>query len=75
MNDSLLSSVDRREWLRSTLRSAAVGGVALVSAALLLRRENAEEGTACPRALACRDCGQLADCRLTPALRMKEALR
>lgn len=75
MKDSPSSSVDRREWLRSALRSAAVGGVTLVSAALLLRGERPEERASCRRALACRDCGQLADCRLTPALRVKEALR
>lgn len=75
MNDSPLSSVDRREWFRGALRSAAVGGVTLVSAVLLLRGASPEERTSCRRALDCRDCGQLADCRLTPALRAKEALR
>lgn len=71
MNDLPRLCVDRREWLGSTLRSAAVGGVTLVSAALLLRRASPQGQTSCRRALACRDCGQLADCRLTPALQAK----
>jgi hypothetical protein len=61
MNDDLQT---RREMCRTALRCLALGGVGLLSAALVGR--SSAEG--CPRQAPCRDCAALAACRLPQAL-------
>ena len=63
----------RREMFRSSARYMALGGLALLSAGLLARPRGSPARSRCRRAVACRRCAALANCRLPQALLAKKA--
>ena len=74
MNDSIereQSSIEReqsrREVLRSSLRYLALGGIWVVSAALIAREPAMPGQRRCRRPFSCRDCAALAECKLPRA--------
>jgi hypothetical protein len=64
--------VNRRDMLRDGARYAALGGLAILSAKLGLRRSKA---TRCTLAPACGNCSALASCGLPQAEAAREATK
>jgi len=66
MNDREPPRLTRRELGTGFLRTAALGGLTLLSA-VLLRRGDAGPRNSCRRTIACRQCPVLAGCGLPKA--------
>jgi len=64
----LLSTPDRREFLRSGIRYALLAGLAALGAALAARRNSALNSNDCAQIPLCRDCALFANCRLPRAV-------
>jgi hypothetical protein len=62
----------RREWLTGWLRYAALAGISIFSAAMLVRRASAPGDSACGVAFGCRQCSELAGCGRPEAVRIKQ---
>ncbi len=71
MSDAPSNTETRREFCASAIRTAALGGVALLSADLL--RRGAGAAAACPQSVPCGQCAALKDCSLPQAARAKAA--
>jgi hypothetical protein len=54
----------RRDCLRALARGAALGGLAVLAAALLLKRGRGGGAAACDRRGPCRGCPRLAGCEV-----------
>lgn len=74
MSDKPDIPLTRREFARTVLRSAALGGVALVTAALVVRRRSAPlNEDPCRNRGVCRSCGVAGACGLPAALSYRAA--
>ena len=65
MSDARSKTETRRAFCTTAIRTAALGGVALLSADLL--RRGAAAGRSCPQSVPCGQCDALADCTLPQA--------
>lgn len=54
---------NRRQWLGSTLRYAAVAGISLLSAGLLMRRGADAAAGRCPAPVDCGNCSARQGCK------------
>jgi hypothetical protein len=64
----LLSTPDRREFLRSGIRYALLAGLAALGAALAARRGAVQSSNDCAQIPLCRDCALFANCKLPRAV-------
>lgn len=69
---SVASPESRREFFRTSLRWAAVGGLGLLGYALGMGRRGID-GEKCVRRGVCRDCTRSRNCRLPAAMSMRAA--
>ena len=56
-------SFDRRQWLGGSLRYAAVAGISVLSASLLVRRGADAAGERCPAPVDCGNCSARRGCK------------
>jgi hypothetical protein len=71
MNASTEQRSTRREVLLAAARYAAAGGIAVLSAALVVKTYLVPEEARCRLAAACRGCRAAADCGLPAAVRFR----
>ncbi len=63
MNGSQERPNNRRQWLRGAVRYAAVAGISVLSASLLIRRGAGAADARCPATLDCGNCSARRGCK------------
>lgn len=73
MSETLNEEKSRREFFRGIGRNLALGGIAVLAAALTGRRANRREQQCLNRGV-CRGCGSFEDCGLPQALSARQGM-
>ena len=72
MNEKVKNIINRREFLKSSLRNGFLGGIGFFSGLLVWKKNQAPDNdSSCTFKLPCQDCTKLSNCEDSKAIKIK----